>query len=48
MLIATKPGRVATYHKKLPAIKPRDKLKSLYLQYHSVFDHQTWLNNDLP
>ena len=27
--------------------RPRDKLKPLYLHYHSVFGHQTWQVGDL-
>ena len=28
--------------------KSRHKLKSLYLDYHSAYGHQTWQDGDLP
>ena len=29
-------------------MKLRDKLKSLYLHYHTAYSHQTWQDDNLP
>ena len=57
MPVATKPGMMVTYLKWVLPRKshdpwPRglarslDKLKPLYLHYHSVYGHQTWQDGD--
>ena len=58
MSIATKLCRMQIYLKRIPPIKlfdplvtglarSRDRLKPLYLHYHSVYGHQTWQVGDL-
>ena len=32
----------------LSLARSRDKLKPVYLHYHSNYDHQIWQGNDLP
>ena len=57
--MATKLGRMVAYLDGLLSIKShnlwshgfvrsRDKLKSFYLQYYSVYGHQTWQAGNLP
>ena len=57
--MASKLGSIVTYVEELLPIKStdslsrglarsRDSLKSLYLHYHSTYDHQTWQAGDLP
>ena len=54
MCMVTKLGRVVMYHegfRKLwlrVLLKSPDKLKVLYLHYHSAYDRQNWQSGDLP
>ena len=56
MCMATKLGRVVMYHEGFQPIKlwlrvlskSRDKLKVLYLHYHSAYGRQNWQSGDLP
>ena len=52
--MATKLGRMVTYLEGLPikssalgVAKSRDKLKPLYLHYHSAYGSQAWQDADL-
>ena len=55
--MATKLGRMAahfdgllpikSYHFLITFVRSRDKLKPLYLPYHSAYDHETSKNGDL-